>query len=64
MREMKDSGVEWIEMIPSTWKNKTLRHLLIDRVGGAWGNEPANENEGTVCLRIADFDFDKGLFKE
>ena len=64
MREMKDSGVEWIGMIPSTWKNKTLRHLLIDRVGGAWGNEPANENEGTVCLRIADFDFDKGLFKE
>ena len=64
MREMKDSGVEWIEMIPSTWKNKTLRHLLIDRVGGAWGNEHANENEGTVCLRIADFDFDKGLFKE
>lgn len=62
--EMKDSGVEWIGMIPSTWKNKTLRHLLIDRVGGAWGNEPANENEGTVCLRIADFDFDKGLFKE
>lgn len=62
--EMKDSGVEWIGMIPSSWKNKTLRHLLIDRVGGAWGNEPANENEGTVCLRIADFDFDKGLFKE
>lgn len=64
MREMKDSGVEWLGKIPSTWKNKTLRHLLIDRVGGAWGNEPANENEGTVCLRIADFDFDKGLFKE
>ena len=62
--EMKDSGVEWIGMIPSSWKNKTLRHLLIDRVGGAWGNEPANENERTVCLRIADFDFDKGLFKE
>ena len=62
--EMKDSGVEWIGKIPSSWKNKTLRHLLIDRVGGAWGNEPANENEGTVCLRIADFDFDKGLFKE
>lgn len=63
-REMKDSGFEWIGKIPSNWDNSSLKNVLICREGGAWGKEPENELEGTICLRIADFDYTKIRFKE
>lgn len=40
-----------------------MRHLLISRDGGAWGSEPEEDSKGTICLRIADFNFAKGCFK-
>ena len=64
MREMKDSGIEWLGEIPLKWKCNSIRNLMISRDGGAWGNEPENESEGIVCLRIADFDYTKGRFKK
>lgn len=64
MREMKDSGIEWVKAIPKSWNNETIRHLMIERDGGAWGNEPSDDYSGTICLRIADFDFNKGRFKK
>ena len=64
MREMKDSGIEWVGLIPVEWKCNSIRNLMISRDGGAWGNEPENESEGTICLRIADFDYTKGRFKK
>lgn len=64
MREMKNSGVEWIGQVPSNWIGVSLRHLLLSRDGGAWGNEPNNDNRSTICLRVADFDFNRGRFKK
>lgn len=64
MREMKDSGIEWVGAIPVEWKCNSIRNLMISRDGGAWGSEPENESEGTICLRIADFDYTKGRFKK
>ncbi len=64
MREMKDSGIEWIGKIPSDWKNETIRDLVLQRDGGAWGEEPDDDVSGTICLRIADFDYIKGRFKK
>lgn len=63
MREMIDSGIEWVGKIPRDWDNKIMRHLLISRDGGAWGSEPEEDSKGTICLRIADFNFAKGCFK-
>lgn len=63
MAKMKDSGIEWIGEIPEGWKKESIRNLLLSRDGGAWGNEPKDE-EGTICLRIADFDYDNGCFKK
>ena len=62
-REMKDSMVEWIKEIPSTWFYKPIKRLLLSRVGGSWGNEIIDEESGTICLRIADFEYSKGIFK-
>jgi type I restriction enzyme S subunit len=64
MREMKNSGIEWLNQIPVSWKNETIRHLITTRDGGAWGDEPSEDNGGTICLRIADFDYSKGTFQK
>lgn len=61
--EMKDSGIEWIGDIPSNWETIPLKKIVVDRAGGAWGNEPY-ENNSTICMRIADFDFDRGIFQD
>ena len=34
-REMKDSGIEWIGMIPSTWSRCEIKHYCIDIFPGA-----------------------------
>lgn len=60
--EMKDSGTDWIGEIPNSWKNIPLKRIIIDRAGGAWGSEPC-ENNSIICMRIADFDFDRGVFQ-
>ena len=61
--EMKDSGIAWIGDIPSNWETIPLKKIVVDRAGGAWGNEPY-ENNSTICMRIADFDFDRGVFQD
>lgn len=32
MREMKDSGIEWIGDIPKDWELKKIKYILKDRV--------------------------------
>lgn len=59
----KDSGVEWVEKIPYNWQLKPIKHIVIKRDSGAWGDESQNNDNDRICMRIADFDFDKGKFK-
>ena len=61
---MKDSGVEWIGEIPREWSILRMKKCIIQRDGGAWG-EDAKGNEGDcICLRIADFDYSRFIFKD
>ena len=64
--EMKDSEIEWIGEMPFNWSMKPIKRIVVARDGGAWGDEVANqESDGNrICMRIADFDFDKGKFKK
>ncbi len=57
MREMKDSGVEWIGKIPSEWDIIRMKSCIKSRDGGAWGDEKQNDKNDVICLRIADFDY-------
>ena len=63
MREMKDSGIEWIGEIPKEWKTIRMKSCISQRDSGSWGDEPSVEHKGTICLRIADFDYSKFIFK-
>lgn len=64
MSNLIDSGVQWIGMIPEEWKSRPLRYICAQRDGGAWGDEVPAGDEGTICLRIADFDYRKGIFAD
>lgn len=64
MREMKNSGIEWIGEIPSDWKTLRMKSCFIQRDGGAWGDEATGEDGDTICLRIADFDYGRFVFKD
>lgn len=63
MRNMKDSGVEWIGEIPAHWDLVRLKSLIEARDGGAWGEEAAGRDGDMICLRIADFDYQRYCFK-
>ncbi len=64
MREMKDSGVEWIGEIPEDWEVVTMKNCFSQRDGGAWGENPVGDEFDYVCLRIADFNFNRFVFKD
>lgn len=60
MREMKNSGIEWIDEIPATWELKRIKALFLERkekndpvktdfilsLGAAYGVVPYTEKEG------------------
>lgn len=62
MREMKDSGIEWIGEIPEKWKNTKIKYQLTKRYGGCWGEDETGEND-FLCIRIADFNFTNQTIK-
>ncbi|MCH4193384.1 MAG: restriction endonuclease subunit S [Butyrivibrio sp.] len=57
MREMKDSGVEWIGEIPKEWSCIRMKNCIKERDCGVWGEEEKNDSKDIVCVRIADFDY-------
>ena len=59
---MKNSGIEWIGQIPDSWKVMRLKDAIESHFGGCWGEE-ASEDDGILCIRIADFDFDRQTIK-
>lgn len=63
-REMRDSGIEWIGEIPSTWSIQRMKNCIASRQSGAWGDDATGETGDAICLRIADFDYARFRFKE
>lgn len=64
VREMKDSGVEWIGEIPTKWPLTRMKSCISGRDSGAWGDEPSGEVGDCICLRVADFDYAKFSFRD
>lgn len=63
MRDMKDSGIEWVGTMPTHWTIERMKLCIKQRDGGAWGSEETGEDD-TICLRIADFDYSRFVFKD
>jgi type I restriction enzyme S subunit len=47
---MKDSGVEWLGLIPSHWSSSRFKWQIERNDGGVWGDDPDGE-EDTIVLR-------------
>ncbi len=47
---MKDSGVEWVGMMPSGWIVDKICHCFIANDGGVWGEDDILE-QGNIVLR-------------
>lgn len=63
-RQMKDSGIAWIGVVPEAWSIQRMKNCIASRQSGAWGDEASGEYGDTICLRIADFDYSRFRFKE
>lgn len=57
--EMKDSGVDWIGEIPLSWEIDKVKYYIKRHFGGMWGEEPLGDKNDLICLRVADFDYEK-----
>ena len=62
-REYVHSGSQWIGEIPAEWSTIPIKRTLLSRDGGSWGNEPGEDEIDAICMRIADFDYSKGVFR-
>ena len=56
--EYKDSGVEWLGIIPTHWSLHALKRTVSGCSNGIWGDEPNGESD-LIVLRVADFDRNK-----
>lgn len=49
-------------MIPVGWRRIRLKGLLSSRMAGAWGANQGEVEQDCICMRVADFDFSRGVF--
>lgn len=57
---MKDSGVDWIGEIPQHWKITRIKNCISDSQSGIWGDDERDNIEDKICVRVADFDYERG----
>lgn len=56
--QYKDSGVEWLGVIPTHWSLHALKRTVSGCSNGIWGDEPNGEDD-LIVLRVADLDRNK-----
>lgn len=61
--DYKSSGISWLGDIPKSWHLVPIKQVVLQRDGGAWGNDPEGNDLDRICMRIADFSFEQGCFK-
>lgn len=59
MRQMKESGIEWIGEIPQEWDVRRIKFTLDEHSGGSWGTNEGESEIDCVCVRVADFNYPK-----
>lgn len=61
--DSKSSGISWLGDVPESWRLVPIKQVVLQRDGGAWGNDPEGTDLDRICMRIADFSFEQGCFK-
>ena len=50
---------DWLPSVPSTWEYRRAKTLIAVHSGGLWGEEPRQNEDDILCVRVADFDYEK-----
>jgi type I restriction enzyme S subunit len=53
----KPSSVEWLGDIPKHWGLRRIKSVIVNSINGAWGEDPKNDDNDVICVRVADFDY-------
>lgn len=63
---LKESNIKWLGKIPKDWNLMPIKYGIKNSVSGDWGTDPLKKSnqKKCTCLRVADFDFAKGIFKQ
>lgn len=62
-REMKESGVEWLGVVPEDWNILKFKNVVTNMVNGKWGEDKKGDSNDISVVRIADFDRSNGKIK-
>ena len=54
--QYKDSGVEWLGVVPAHWAVERLKLSTKSCQNGIWGNDAQGDENDVICIRVADFD--------
>lgn len=59
----KDSGVEWIGIVPNEWDRLRIKYAFSNSNAGVWGSDEQGDENDIACFRVADFDYDHGCLQ-
>lgn len=62
--KMKATNIPWLKEIPEHWDCIRLATCILSSVVGSWGVDEKKDGTDILCLRVADFDYNKGIVKE
>jgi type I restriction enzyme S subunit len=49
--------VEWLGDIPKHWELRRIKSVIVNSINGAWGEDPKDDDNDMICVRVADFDY-------
>lgn len=61
--QYKDSGIDWVGIVPASWNRSRIKFLLSHSSAGVWGEDEKGNKDDIVCFRAADFDYSHGCLK-
>jgi len=54
-----DTGIDWLGEVPHEWARCRLKTTIKESFNGVWGDEPKDNENDLICIRVADFNYNK-----
>jgi type I restriction enzyme S subunit len=54
-----DTGIDWLGEVPREWTRCRLKTTIKESFNGVWGDEPKDNENDLICIRVADFNYNK-----
>jgi len=54
-----DTGIDWLGEVPQKWARCRLKTTVRESFNGVWGDEPKDNENDLICIRVADFNYNK-----